>query len=182
MFTEITDPITKQKLSLFSSEGRKLLKNYIKLFKSGGDAQEDAQRKRNIRNIYKKTYDIFLEYLDLFDDERYEIMRNAVRRVTSERHYIRKTKIMMAIIKTDDSFFNKLQDELLGRVGKKGRRSGGMSDINIFKDYLRTDTATKKHAEEAINKIKDLSNEMTRNHINMLLNGLAATTKRSKKN
>ena len=56
-----------------------------------------------------------------------------------------------------------------------------MSDINIFKDYLRTDTATKKHAEEAINKLKDLSNEMTRNHINMLLNGLAETTKRSKK-
>ena len=174
MFSEITNPITKQKLSLFSSEGKKLLRRYIKLYKSGGDEQEDAQRKINIRNIYKKTYDILLEYLDLSDDERYEIIRNAVRGGTwSERHYIRKTKIMMAMIKTDDSFFNKLRDELLGKVGEDGRRSDGMPDIDIFNNYLKTDTATMKHAEEAINKIKVLSNEMATNHIDMLLNGLA---------
>ena len=32
-----------------------------------------------------------------------------------------------------------------------------MPDIHIFDDYLKTDTATMKHAEEAVNKLKDLS-------------------------
>ena len=83
MFTELIHPITKQKLSLFSSEGRKLLKNYIKLCKSGGSGMDALEEARFIqeritlineatamKKIYIKIFEIFNIYtLELLDQD-----------------------------------------------------------------------------------------------------------------
>ena len=38
-FNEITHPLTNQKLSIFSTAGKNLLKNYVKMYKYGGELQ-----------------------------------------------------------------------------------------------------------------------------------------------
>ena len=118
MFSEITDPITKQKLSLFSSEGRKLLKNYIKLYKSGGSGLDTNKHRFD---IYIKTLKHFLQsfHVDVEDPDRRIslIVEPEIRAYNPRKDYTKVIELLLMLIDTDGENINKLNKELKGNVG-----------------------------------------------------------------
>ena len=47
-------PITNEEISLFSSEGKQLLKDYIKLFQSGGSVEGGATKDEQERELSQR--------------------------------------------------------------------------------------------------------------------------------
>ena len=60
-FSKITNPLTNQTFSIFSTEGKNLLKNYVKQYKTGGmnsddDSYEDSSYEDLLQEYYGRSY------------------------------------------------------------------------------------------------------------------------------
>ena len=75
-FNEITHRLTNQKLSIFSTAGKNLLKNYVKMYKSGG-SRENWVKFRNflydngltLTNAEEKAREGLIKILKIKDNE-----------------------------------------------------------------------------------------------------------------
>ena len=87
-------PITNEEISLFSSEGKQLLKDYIKLFQSGGSVEGGATKGGEDRELSQRQK-------QLIDDS-----HNSLRRI-------------MELINTgDEDMINEIGGDLLGHLSK----------------------------------------------------------------
>jgi hypothetical protein len=101
-------PITNEEISLFSSEGKQLLKDYIKLFQSGGSVEGGATKGGEDRELSQRQK-------QLIDDS-----RNSLRRI-------------MELINTGDEYLiNEIGGDLLGHLNKNK-----LKIFNMYRDWAK---------------------------------------------